>query len=249
MAAFRSILGVLAALLAATASAGAEECVENPNRQVPSINDARIAGSLVLKRTKNDRYPFLVSEDCIIVGRSFWGSARQRYIYLGVVNFIPGEIETKRGFLGIQVVRHSSNADSLLKIYRNTGWVDASRQTLPAIRGKVFEGEFDDWNGIHAEREAGLDEANRRIRSDWHAWSDPEGPSSWDFRNRWLFSGPAPQSALVTNMLIGFDANFDENRISIIPFEIGVPPQVDEVEIRLHSNIDAMDSRFTIKIR
>jgi hypothetical protein len=249
----RLLLGITTFLFLTSISAVAQ-CPDYFKRQ---LNQTSIAegGYLVLRKTPSDSHPFLIQEDCVIIGSSFWPKGqRSRYLYLGVVNYVPSEEEPDVSYLAIQASRINPDAPGhdLIRVYRPSGWIrqtDDKTETLKKVPGKVVPLTLADWIKLHSTDSDDVGLADKAMQVKWHGQPAEDTPSSWELRENWREPQAYQNGTFLTNFLLRFKVNRDENQISVIPFEIGLPADANEVTISVRSNIDAIKQTVRFQFR
>jgi hypothetical protein len=212
-------------------------------------------GSIVLSRYRDDKNPFLIQESCVVIDSGFWPRGRRgRFLQLGVVNYIPSDDEPDISYLGIQAARRNPLRDhnDIIRLFRLPQWVRETAngvEPMKGVLGRVAPLKISEWKSLHSGAPSNLGLADARMTYKWHAQPAEGTPSSWELREYWASPSSYEEGTLLTNLLLRFSVNRDQNKISIIPFEIGIPQDADEVIITVHSNIDAIRKtvRFTFK--
>src|SRR5262245_4801307 len=97
----------VAVATALIAPAAAQDCQLVTRKSTPWSELTAFEGAvLVLRRGEVDKNPYLIEEKCITVDSSFWPRNRRgRFLYLGVVNYVPSEDDPDVSFLGVQAAR------------------------------------------------------------------------------------------------------------------------------------------------
>ena len=249
------IVAVLLSIVLLTPStlASAQDC--SPiGLQLTRISDNE-GGAVVLSRYRGDKNPFLIQESCVVIDSSFWPRARRgRFLELGVVNYVPSDDEPDVSYLGIQATRRNPLRDGndIIRLFRLPQWVretGSGVETLKGVLGRVAPLKMSDWKSLHTTGQSDLALADTRMAFKWHGQPAEGTPSSWELREYWANPISYNEGTLLTNLLLRFSVNRDANNVSIVPFEIGVPQDADEVVITVHSNIDAIRKtvRFTFR--
>lgn len=247
------ICAVLFVFLLPFGSVVAETCAPQPTRQLTQATAAE-GGYLVLRRFPEDQKPFLIQEDCItITAANFWPKGqRSRYLYLGVVNYVPSEEEPDVSFIGVQVSRINpgNTGSDLIRVFRPAGWVRQNNQrseTLKKIAGNKVPLTVAEWSKLHLSTSDDWSVADGPMRLKWHAQPAEEVPSSWELRQNWSSPQTFQGGTFLTNLLLRFTVNRDDQHVSVVPFEVGLPADAQEMIISVHSNIDAL--RKTVRLR
>ena len=112
-----------------------------------------------------------------------------------------------------------------------------------------FPGTVEDWNAAHSSP-GNPSEFADRLKIQWHAFAAPGSamPSTIpaDF---WKISDAFDRThGVQTNYLIRFAVNTTD-KVSLVPFQVYVQQEVQEVQLTLYSNIEALSGtyRFVIK--
>jgi hypothetical protein len=244
---------LLSTLLTPAGFASAQDC--SPVGVQLTRLSGNEGGSIVLSRYQDDKNPFLVQESCVVIDSGFWPRGRRgRFLQLGVVNYVPSDDEPDVSYLGIQASRRNPLRDrnDIIRLFRLPQWVRETAngvESMKGVLGRVAPLKISEWKSLHSAASSDLSLVDTRMTFKWHAQPAEGTPSSWELREYWANPSSYEEGTLLTNLLLRFTVNRDSNKVSIIPFEIGLPQDVDEVIITVHSNIDAIRKtvRFVFK--
>lgn len=151
-------------------------------------------------------------------------------------------------FLAIQAIRKREYSGDFIKVYRNLGWIDSAGKALKKMKGSKIEKTANEWNEIHRKSHNNIDDANLNLGRNWHAWSEIDGSSSWDYRGFFPFNTYFPEGHFVTNYLIEFASNKDEKRYSRIPFQVGVAGDPKVLILKVDSSSEAFSTDIIFRI-
>jgi hypothetical protein len=112
-----------------------------------------------------------------------------------------------------------------------------------------FSGTVEDWNAAHSSAGNPVDFASR-LKIRWHAFAtkDSNMPSTVpaDF---WKIGDAFDRThGVQTNYLIRFTVN-TADRVSLVPFQVYAQREVQEIQLTLFSNIDALSGTYRFVLR
>lgn len=230
----------------ADASLAQDTCFRPPS-PVSSLDD--VTELLALQTPKRSSY--VISDTCQVVRRNTFGSV----LNFAILNRFPEGTAVTDAYVFIKSYRILTSAPPVkISLSRGDGWqlpkanggqsYDPGRMTFVP-----FSGSVEDWNAAHSLGGNPIDFADR-LKVQWHAFaSTNSGMSSTVPADFWKISDAFDRThGVQTNYLIRFSVNTSD-KVSLVPFQVYAQREVQEVQLTMFSNIDALSGtyRFVIK--
>lgn len=225
----------------------AQETCFRPPSPVSSLDD--VTELLALQTPKRSSY--VISDTCQVVRRNTFGSI----LNFAIVNRFPEGTAVTDAFVFIKSYRIlTSNPPVKISLSRGDGWLlsktaGGQSSDLARMAFVPFPGTVEDWNAAHSSP-GNPSEFADRLKIQWHAFAAPGSamPSTIpaDF---WKISDAFDRThGVQTNYLIRFAVNTTD-KVSLVPFQVYAQQEVQEVQLTLYSNIEALSGtyRFVIK--
>lgn len=235
----------LAGLLSAAAYARAEDCYRPPS-PVESLDYVR--ENLVLQTARSS---YVLADSCLVVRRKTFGTT----LSFVILNRFPADTAVKDAYVLIKSVRILSSAPPIkISLSRGDGWfLPGKPEQKPAVADSMsyepFSGSTESWNAAH-QAPGTPPEINAKLQTQWHAYatSTPGDPSTVPIGFFKVDGGFDQAHGVQTNYLIRFSVNTGST-MSKIPFQVYVQRQVQQVELTLLSNIDALSGTYKFVIQ
>jgi hypothetical protein len=237
----------LSLLLAIAEPSFSQDTCFRPPSPVSSLDD--VTELLALQTPKHSSY--VVSDTCQVVRRNTFGSI----LNFAIVNRFPEGTAVTDAFVFIKSYRILTSSPPVkISLSRGDGWLypkavggqssDPGRMAFVPYRGTV-----EDWNAAHSSA-GDPREFAERLKIQWHAFASPDSnmPSTVpaDF---WKIPDVFDRThGVQTNYLIRFAVNTTD-KVSLVPFQVYAQREVQEVQLTLYSNIEALSGtyRFIVK--
>jgi hypothetical protein len=238
-------LAVLIAIVAGSERAHSQGDCFRPPAPIESLDNAR--DHLVLQTR---RASYVLPAACITVRRQTFGTV----LSFAILNRFPEENATE-AYIWIKSDRRLTSSPPVkLSLSRGDGWfLPSVGGQKPAALGRMasdpFAGSIEEWNSAHMSAGSPLDIA-ARLKVSWHAFAtNAPGMPSTASPEFWKIDDSFDRSHGVrTNYLIRFSVNTGD-KISTVPFQVYIQREVEQVDLTMFSNIDALSGtyRFLIK--
>lgn len=225
----------------------AQETCFRPPSPVSSLDDA--TELLALQTPKRSSY--VISDTCQVVRRNTFGSI----LNFAIVNRFSEGTAVTDAFVFIKSYRILTSSPPVkISLSRGDGWLypntAGGQSTDPGRMAFVpYPGTVENWNAAHSSP-GDPGELADRLKMQWHAFAAPDSnlPSTVpaDF---WKISDAFDRThGVQTNYLIRFSVNTTD-KVSLVPFQVYAQREVQEVQLTLYSNIEALSGtyRFVIK--
>ena len=225
----------------------AQQTCFRPPAPVSSLAD--VSELLALQTPKRSSY--VITDPCQTVRRGTFGPT----LNFVIVNKFPQGTAVSDAYLFIKSYRILTSAPPVkISLTRGDGWLlaksrDGQAADAPRMAFVPFAGSVEDWNSAHASAGSPADFADR-LKIPWHAFASKDsGSPSTIPADFWKIAEPFDRvHGVQTNYLIRFTVNMSDN-VSLVPFQVYAPREVQEVQLTLYSNIDALSGayRFILK--
>src|ERR1700737_349895 len=244
--AFGLVSGLATTVAGGNSSLAQQTCFRAPS---PVSSLADVTELLALQTPMRNSY--VISDTCQIVRRDTFGSA----LNFVILNRFPEGTAVSDAYVFVKSYRILTSAPPVkISLSRGDGWLlpkpnggqaaDAGRMTFVP-----FPGSVEDWNAAHSFAGSPADFADR-LKIQWHAFAskDSNSPSTIP-AEFWKIDETFDRThGVETNYLIRFTVNTSE-KVSQVPFQVYTQREVQEVQLTLFSNIDALSGtyRFILK--
>lgn len=244
---FCATLLIGALLFAASVPANAQEFCNWRPRVIEDRFDIR-STTLILTTSRDT---FGIYNNCVTIIRKQYGSI----LNFGVVNRFAPEIGVKSGYVLIKSIRTLSNEPPIkLTLSRGGGWYLSGGAGAPlSVAGEMpyvpFKGTIETWNEAHSNP-GNPSEFSQRLNIPWHAYALTDMTlSSSDLAEFWKVDSSFDRAhGVVTNYLLRFDVNTGP-KVSAIPFSIFLQQEVQQIQLRIISNIESLSGEYRFVVR
>jgi hypothetical protein len=205
--------------------------------------------SHLILRSSKFNYVIDNNHDCFELPRQeFYGKLEFR-----VINRFPSR-PTTTGYIFIKSVRAfsvSEQQEAKIKVSRGGGWYrDDGSPGAVSIDDRALRVTVEQWNIIH-EKRGSPEDFNTQIGYSWHAFADAnkslsstEGETFWQIPNRL-----EQTKGTITNYLLRFGVNPDEDKKSYVDFNVRSQPYVTRVELTMESNIGDLNNYYVFILK
>lgn len=223
-----------------------DDCFRPP---VPVESLENVRDHLVLQ-TARASYVLPATATCFAVRRQTFGTV----LSFAILNRFPDENATDAYVLIKSDRKLTSSPPIKLSLSRGDGWFLPGEGGLQSaavgrMASEAFGGSIEEWNSAYGSAGGPADLA-ARLKVPWHAFATSALAMPSTVSAEFWKIGDAFDRAhgVRTNYLIRFSVNTSE-KISTVPFQVYIQREVQQVELTLFSNIDALSGtyRFLIK--
>jgi hypothetical protein len=244
--AFGLVSGLATAVGGGNSSLAQQTCFRPPS---PVSSLADVTELLALQTPKRSSY--VISDTCQAVRRDTFGPT----LNFVILNRFPEGTAVSDAYVFVKSYRVLTSAPPVkISLSRGDGWLlpkSREGQTADAARMAFvpFAGSVEEWNAAHSSAGSPADFADR-LKVQWHAFASKDsGSPSTIPADFWKIAETFDRiHGVETNYLIRFTVNTSD-KVSLVPFQVYVQREVQEVQLTLFSNIDALSGtyRFTLK--
>jgi hypothetical protein len=205
--------------------------------------------SHLILRSSKFNYVIDNNHDCFELERQeFYGKLEFR-----IINRFPSR-PTTTGYIFIKSVRTfsvSEQQEAKIKVSRGGGWYrEDGSPGAESIDDRALRVPIQQWNIIH-EKPGSPKDFNTQIGYSWHAFaeankslSSTEGDTFWKIPNRL-----EQTTGTITNYLLRFGVNPDEDKKSYVDFSVRSQPYVTRVELTMESNIGDLNNYYVFILK
>jgi hypothetical protein len=194
---------------------------------------------------------FAVAETWHTVKRDNFG----RTLNFIILNRFPQDTAVTDAFVFLKSVRAFTTQPPIkISLSRGDGWfprADSERSpaNAPRMAFEPFMDTPDTWNAAHSTQ-GSPSEVNKRFGGAWHAYAAPMGglPSTVPIDFWKIAEGFDRAHSVQTNYLIRFSVNTGK-KTSLVPFQVYIQPEVQQVDLVMYSNIDALSGTYRFLVR
>ena len=234
-------------LLSAASSAVAEDaCGARPVRMDP----ADIRTTTLILTTPRTTYG--IKDKCLILRRSEFAPI----LHFGVVNRFPEGAGVSSAYIFVKSTRTLSSTPLVkVSLSRGSGWFSrgADGSSSPSIPEEMkyapYKGTIEQWNTAHSNSVEPA-QLNGFLNMPWHAFAMKDLTlSSSELPLFWKIDTSFDQMhGVQTNYLLRFDVN-ESTRLGTVPFDVFLQAEVQQIELSVYSNVDALSGSYKFLLR
>lgn len=184
--------------------------------------------------------PYVIDKPCVILYRGEFAK---------VLPFVVLPLGSGSATAALYIKSYktfTSNPPDKIKLSRNDGWFfsdspDGTVTARPALDDKRYPGTVADWNVAHSTIGTPLD-FEKRLHVFWHAYADGEkNMPSTDEPSYWATK---PDFDFAHGTLTAYLLRFLSNSETAIPFQVYLQDEVQQIDLIIDSNVEALSSEY-----
>lgn len=240
-------LTILVATVTIVHTSRAQEPCFRPPSPVSSLDD--VTELLALQTPKRSSY--VISNTCQVVRRDTFGSV----LNFVILNRFPEGTAVTDAYVFIKSYRILTSAPPVkISLSRGDGWLlpkgtGGQYSDLSRMAFVPFSGTVEEWNAAHSSTGSPIEFADR-LKAPWHAYAakDSNLPSTVPADFWKIADGFDRTHGVQTNYLIRFAVNTSE-KVSLVPFQVYAQREVQEIQLTIFSNIDALSGTYRLVLK